>query len=250
MTFSATVDADVLLDALAPISALVSECKIHTEANALEITAVDPANVGMGDIKLDAGAYAHYEGDGGTLGVNLDRLEEVLGMADSGDMVQFELNDETRKLEIVIGGLEYTLALIDPDSIRQEPDIPDLDLPATYVFEGSELDRAVTAADLVSDHISVAGKSEDELVISADGDTDDVVVTIGDDDLLSGRHEGDAPVRSLFSLDYLENMVGPIGKETDVSLLIGDEVPMTLRYSMHSGDVQVVNCLAPRIQSD
>jgi len=250
MTFSATVSADILADALEPVSALVSECKIHTHDDGLEITAVDPANVGMNNMELDASACAHYDADGGVLGVNLDRFEDVLGMADSGDMVSLDLNEETRKLEIVVGGLEYTLALIDPDSIRQEPDIPDLDLPATYVFKASELSRAVTAADLVSDHITIVGKREDELIISADGDTDDVVVDISEDKLLSGNHAEDSPVKSLFSLDYLKSMVGPIDNGTDVSLVVGQEFPVTLRYSMHDGDVSVLNCLAPRIQSD
>jgi len=250
MTFSATVSADILADALAPVSALVSECKIHTNEDGLEITAVDPANVAMGNMELDAAACAHYETDGGVLGVNLDRFEDVLGMAGSDDMVKLDLNEETRKLDIVVGGLEYTLALIDPDSIRQEPDIPDLDLPATYVFKASELSRAVSAADLVSDHITIVGKREDELVISADGDTDDVVVEIDEDKLLSGNHAEDSPVKSLFSLDYLKSMAGPIDNGTDVSLVVGQEFPVKLRYSMHDGDVSVLNCLAPRIQSE
>jgi len=250
MTFSAIVDADILADALEPVSALVSECKIHVNESGLEITAVDPANVGMVDMELDASACAHYDADGGVLGVNLDRFEDVLGMADADDMVKLDLNEETRQLDITIDGLEYTLALIDPDSIRQEPDIPDLDLPATYVFKASELGRAVTAADLVSDHITIVGKREDELVISAEGDTDDAVVTVGDEKLLSGRHAEDSPVRSLFSLDYLKSMAGPIGNETEVSLVVGQEFPVILQYSMHDGDVSVKNVLAPRIQSD
>jgi len=249
VTFSAAVEAGRLADALDPVSALVDECKIHVEPDALEIRAVDPANVGMVDMALDASTCAHYEADGGVIGVNLERLEDVLGMADSDDMARLDLDEETRRLEIVIGGLEYTLALIDPDSIRQEPDIPDLDLPATYVFEGSELGRAVTAADLVSDHIDIRAEDETQLVIAAEGDTDDVEVTVGEDDLLSGRLDGDR-AESLFSLDYLKSMAGPIDGDTEVSLVAGNEMPLKLRYSMHEGDVSVTNMLAPRIQSE
>jgi len=248
MTVAVTVDPETLADALAPVSTLVDECKIHAEADGLEIAAVDPANVAMVDMTLDASACAHYDADGTTLGVNLDRLEDVLGMADSGDMVKIELNEETRKLDIRIGGLAYTLALIDPDSIRQEPDIPDLDLPATLVCEGSEISRALTAADLVSDHVQMAASPNGELVIGADGDTDDVEVTLDDDDLLSATVSDN--VESLFSLDYLKSIEKPIDKDADVSLLVGQEMPVKLRYSIADGDCSVVHMVAPRIQSE
>jgi len=171
-------------------------------------------------------------------------------MADSDEFVHLVLDGESRKLTIEMGGLEFTMALIDPDSIREEPDIPDLDLPATYVFEGSELDRAVTAADLVGDHVEMTGVDEDELAITAEGDTDDVEVEISGDDLLSGRHEASGEAASLFSPDYLEDMLGPIGKETECSLRLGGEMPLKLRYSFHDSDVSVLNLLAPRIQGD
>lgn len=252
MTFSAIVDADTLTDALDPVTALVNECKIRTNDNGLSITAVDPANVGMVDMSLDAGACASYSPrDRDTpLGVNLKRLTDVIGMADSGDMVALELDDETRKLHIEIDGLEYTLALIDPESIRQEPDLPDLDLAATYVFEGRRLDRAVTAAEMVSNHIAIEAVGEDELVFSADGDTDDVTETLTGDQLLSGRHEGDGAAESLFSLDYLADIASVIGSDDELSLRIGDEFPLKLHYTREDGGISVTNMLAPRIQSE
>lgn len=247
MTFHAIVAADTLTSALEPVSALVHECKIHTDEDGLQIRVVDPANVAMAQMELDADAFESYETDGGLLGVDLERLETVLGMADSDDVVELDLDEDTRKLHIEIDGLEYDLALIDPESIRQEPDIPDLDLAGTYVFEGSRIDRAVTAADLCSDHIAIEGAGDSELVFAAEGDTDDVEVTLEDRDLLSSALEGDA-CRSLFSLDYLQDMKRPLGAATAVSLLVGDELPIKLRYSLADGDVSVVNLLAPRIQ--
>lgn len=246
MTFSAIVSADSLSAALEPVSALVDECKLNLGEDGLEVRAVDPANVAMVDMSLDADGFESYEAGGGVIGVDLDRLQEVLGFADSGDLVHLELN--RGKLDIEIASLEYTLALIDPDSIRQEPDIPDLDLEGTYVFEGQEIDRAVRAADLCSDHIAIRGVADDELRFEAEGDIDDVEVTLAERDLLSGVLE--AECESLFSLDYLQDIKKPIGSETEVSLLVGDEFPVKLRYSLADGDVEVVNMLAPRIKSD
>src|SRR6056297_4364413 len=158
--FKAIVSAETLTSALDSISVLVDECKIHLEEDGLEIRAVDPANVGMVDLSLDSAAFESYEADGGLIGVNLSRLEDIAGMADAGQLVHLELDEETRKLHIAIDGLEYTLALIDPDSIRQEPDLPDLDLSSHVVIEGKDINRAVTAADMVSDHIALGVAAE------------------------------------------------------------------------------------------
>jgi len=250
MTFKAIVDADTLSDAIEPVSALVDECKVNLLEDGIEIRAVDAANVGMVDVSLDAGAFESYDADGGLIGIDLDRFEDVLSMAESGDLVHLFLNEETRKLEIAIDGLEYTLACIDPESVRREPEIPDLDLPATFILEGKALGRAITAADLVGDHIAVIATADSELVFEAEGDTDSVDVTLTKSDLIGVVQTPAEDAESLFSLDYLQDMERPIAADADVSLLVGDEFPAKLRYSRADGAVKVVNMLAPRISSE
>jgi len=246
--FNAIVSADTLQATLDSVSVLVDECKIHLTDEGLEIRAVDPANVGMVDLALDAAAFESYETDGGLIGVNLSRLEDIAGMADSGQLIHLELDEETRKLHIAIDGLEYTLALIDPDSIRQEPDLPDLDLAAHVVIEGRDIDRAVTAADMVSDHIALGVDATDELFyVDAEGDTDDVHLELDTEDLID-LTPGDA--HSLFSLDYLKNMDKAIPKDAEVRMELGDEFPVKMHFDFAEGHGSVTYMLAPRIQSE
>ena len=246
--FNAIVSADTLRATLDSVSVLVDECKIHLTDEGIEIRAVDPANVGMVDLRLDATAFESYETDGGIIGVNLSRLEEFASMADSGQLINLELDEETRKLHVQIDGLEGTLALIDPDSIRQEPDLPDLDLPATVVLEGRDIDRAVTAADMVSDHIALGVETDDEVFyVDAEGDTDDVHFELGRDDLID-LVAGDA--HSLFSLDYLKDMNKAIPKDAEIEMELGEEFPVKMHFDIAEGDGTVTYMLAPRIQSD
>jgi proliferating cell nuclear antigen len=246
--FEAIVSADVLGETLDSVGVLVDECKIHCNEDGLEIRAVDPANVGMVDLRLEAAAFESYEADGGLIGVDLARLSDIVGMADAGQLVDLSLDEETRKLEIRIDGLEYTLALIDPDSIRQEPDIPDLDLPAEIVMEGRELDRAVTASDMVSDHVALGVDADDEtFYVDAAGDTDDVHLELGADDLIA-LSAGDA--HSLFSLDYLQDMNRAIPADAEVTVRLGEEFPVRMTFSTAEGLGEVTYLLAPRIQSE
>ena len=246
--FKAIVSSGTLKAALDSVGVLVDECKIRLDEDELTIRAVDPANVGMVNLTLDAGAFESYETDGGVIGVNLQRLEDIAGMAGSDDLVHLELDEETRKLHISIDGLEYTLALIDPDSIRKEPDLPDLDLPATVVIEGRDIDRAVKAADMVSDHIALGVDADaEEFYVDAEGDTDDVHLELGRDDLID-LTAGEA--RSLFSLDYLKEMNKAIPKDAEVHINLGEEFPVELEFEIAEGSGQVTYVLAPRIQSD
>jgi proliferating cell nuclear antigen len=246
--FKAIVGASTLQDALDSVSVLVDECKIRLNEDALSIRAVDPANVGMVDLTLEAAAFESYDADGGVIGVNLARLEDIAGMAGSGDLIHLELDEETRKLHIEIDGLSYTLALIDPESIRQEPDIPELDLPAEIVVEGAQLDRGVTAADMVSDHIRLRVAEADEaFLVEAEGDTDDVDLELTREDLIALTA---GPADSLFSLDYLKDMNKAIPGDAEVTVELGEEFPVKLHYGFGEGLGQVTFMLAPRIQSD
>ena len=246
--FKAIVSASTLRDALDSVSVLVDECKVRLNEDGLSIRAVDPANVGMVDLSLDSAAFESYEADGGVIGVNLARLEDIAGMGNAGDLVHLELDEETRKLHIRIDGLSYTLALIDPDSIRQEPDIPDLDLPARIVVEGNQLDRGITAADMVSDHINLrVDEGAATFHIEAEGDTDDVDFEMGPDALIDLEA---GPADSLFSLDYLKDMNKAIPGDAEVTIELGEEFPVKLHYEFAEGLGNVTFMLAPRIQSD
>ena len=246
--FTAIVRADTLQATLDSIGVLVDECKIHLTADGLEIRAVDPANVGMVDLALDADAFESYEADGGLIGVNLVRLQDIAGMASGDDLVHLDLDEETRKLHISIDGLEYTLALIDPESIREEPDLPDLDLSATIVIEGRDIDRAGTAADMVSDHIELGvDESDEQFYVAAEGDTDDVHLELGQDDLIDLTV---GPASSLFSLDYLQDMNKAIPKDTEVTMELGEEFPVKLHFDFAESDGTVTYMLAPRIQNN
>lgn len=242
------VDSSTFASFLDSCDVLVDECKIHLNEDGMQIRAVDPANVGMVDATLAAAAFESYTGGNETIGVNLDRLTDIVGMADSGQLLNFELDVERRMLNIRIGGLTYNLALIDPDSIRQEPDIPDLDLPANIVAESSQLEKGINAADMVSDHITLSTDPQnDTFNIAAEGDTDDVDLELDADELID-LTTSDAT--SLFSLDYLKDMKKSFPSNTEVEVELGSEFPVKMHYEFAEGLGHVTFMLAPRIESE
>jgi len=206
----------------------------------------------MVDVNIPGSAFERLDvGDEMTLGINLETLADVLSMSESGDVLIAELNAETKKIELSFPatGLEYTCALIDPDAIRQEPDIPDLDLGGEYIVPGRAIDRGLSAADLVSDHIRFEGVGDDKLRLSADGDTDTVDLAI-DDALIDGELTGDDQTESIFSLEYLTDITRPIGSDSAVTVDLGSEMPVKLHFETGGGDINVSAMVAPRIQGN
>jgi proliferating cell nuclear antigen len=226
MTLGFRVDVATFNSVIDSLRSIVEESKLRFDETGLSSTAVDAANVAMVDVTLDAELFDRLNVDDGEsiLGANLETLSDVCGQAQSGDDLIAELDPETRKLnlEFPATGLEYQMALIDPDSIRQEPDIPDLELEGRYTISGETLNRGLSATDLVSDHIAIRGIDADSLMIRAEGDTDETELLItSETDLLDGAHDGDEDITSLFSLDYLNDVFGPVSRDTPISIRVG-----------------------------
>ncbi len=246
--FKAVISAEILRDAIEAVSSLVDEVKFTISENGMELKAVDPANVAMVSFRLDPKAFEYFEATSGEIGVDLTRLIDVLSMADRGDNVTLELDEENHKLKIGVGSLSYTLSLIDPSAVRKEPRVPELDLPAHVTLPGSQLRKGIKAAEKVSDHVvlGVTDEPEDQFYMEARGDIDSLKLTMPSTELL-GLKPGKA--RSLFSLEYLSDMSKSIGKAQEVTLEMGLDYPLKISFKIGQG-VDISYLLAPRIEQD
>ena len=246
--FTAAVKGGAIKEFVSTLRAIVDEAKIRVGPDGIHTRAVDPANVAMYDVSLAAGAFESYDATEGVLGVNLERFEEVLKLAKKNDLVQLSFNTTSFKLVIHIDGVEFTMALIDPDSIRKEPEIPEMDLPISLTLEEAQISRGVKAADMVSDHIRFrCDEAETTVYIEAEGDTDNVSLELADDDLAAlTAADGNA----LYSLDYVNDISKQFPKGTEITLTFGGDFPMMFEYQFSDGECDVLAMLAPRIQSD
>lgn len=115
-------------------------------------------------------------------------------------------------------------------------------------MDEAEFKRAIRAADMVSDHITLQVDEREECFIAnAEGDTDDVDLELSGDDL-EDADWGSA--YSLFSLEYLKDLRKPIPSDTVVRMQLGEEFPIKLTFELADGAVDVESMVAPRIQSD
>lgn len=244
--FKATIDADILKSSIETLSVLVDEARFRISTEGLSVRAVDPANVAMVSFELASSAFDDYAADDCEIGMDLTKINDIFGVAEKNEKATLELDELSQKMSIHIGGFSYTLSLLDPSTIRAEPRIPQLELPAEVVLNGKELQKAVKAAEKISDHMSL-GVDEDIFYMEAEGDTDKVRLEMPRDQLIDLK-SGEA--RSLFSLDYLSDIVKPASKSNEITLELGRDYPIRISFTIAEGAGKISYLLAPRIESD
>lgn len=244
--FKATIDADILKSSIETLSVLVDEARFRISTEGLSVRAVDPANVAMVSFELASSAFDDYAADDCEIGMDLTKINDIFGVAEKNEKATLELDEMSQKMSIHIGGFSYTLSLLDPSTIRAEPRIPQLELPAEVVLNGKELQKAVKAAEKISDHMSL-GVDDEIFYMEAEGDTDKVRLEMPRNQLIDLK-SGEA--RSLFSLDYLSDIVKPASKSNEVTLELGRDYPIRISFIIAEGAGKISYLLAPRIESD
>lgn len=243
----AKISASKLQDILTPISVLVDECKINLSPGNLEIRAVDPANVCMVDVRMSKEGFEEYEAESSVIGVDLNRFQDIIKMGSSDSEVRLVGDKETQNLNIEVENVSYSLSLLDPDSIRDGPDIPDIDLESSIKIEGSHIAQGIKAASMVSDHVELSFNSATpSFLIRAEGDTDDVEVEHGES--RSEELSTPADTSSLYSLEYLDKISKAVGNNQVVNLEMQSDKPVRIEFEISDGEGEVLYMLAPRIQ--
>lgn len=243
----ASAGVSTIQELLSPVSVLVDECKIEISDNGLQIRAVDPANVCMVDVTLEEDGFESFEGQRSVVGVDLERLEDIISMGTSGSTVSLSADSSNQRLNIDVENVDYNLSLIDPDSIRDGPDIPDLDLPAETRIEGGKVSQGIKAAGMVSDRLMLSFDEDDDTFrMGAEGDTDDVNVEHNESDVESMVAQD---AESVYSLEYLQKISKAVGSSREINLEMDDEKPVKIEYEIAEENGGVVYMLAPRIQN-
>ena len=244
--FEGKVKADVLKEVVDVVSTLVDEAKFNLGKDSITVKAVDPAHVAMVDLSLDRGAFEAYKADEGEIGVDMDKMKEILRLAKAGETIALSHDEDKNRLVVTVGNTTRRMALVDTAGMS-DPKVPSLNLPAKLVVRTDELRQAIRASESISDHIALKAFPEGFEILS-EGDTDNVSHMVPKD-MLEELQCKDA-VRSLFPLDYFSNMVKAISSASNVTLYLGSDYPVKMEFKIAGGKGDVRYLLAPRIESE
>ena len=244
--FKAELRADTLKGLVNIISTLIDEVKFTVTPDGMSLKAVDPAHVAMVELIVEKEAFETYEADETELGVDLDKVKDVLKLAGSGDIISMEQDSDRGRLVFKVGNITRRMNLVDTSSIN-DPRVPEFDLKATVKVPVTELQRGIKASESISDHITlIAGDDMFELLCEGDTDSADLKLNASETVVINSPEKAG----STFPLDYFSNLVKAIPSDVIVTIKLDDDYPVEIDFKLADDKGSVRYLLAPRIEND
>lgn len=239
-------ETKLLKDSVTIIADLVTEVRFKVTTTALELVAMDPANVAMVVYKLLSSAFAEYSvKEQVTIAVNLNDLKGVFRRIKPQDTMTLELSEN--KLKITLKGAskrEFYLPLIDIDLRDQK--IPNLSFTATVQTTSDTLSDGIDDADIIGESVSFAADKE-SFTISSSSELSKAIIEIPHDE--KTKIKSADGVKSKYSIEYLKKMV-PAGKLVPhVEISFSKDYPLKLDYKLID-KMELAFILAPRVDND
>lgn len=235
-----------LKDSISIISDLVTEGSFKITPDAIELIAMDPANVAMVIFKLLSSSFVEYNVKGQTvISINLNDLKQVLRRAKTNDSVTLEIEDNKFKITFKSNATRtFFLPLIDIEDKEQK--VPDLKFSAIITTDSQVINEAIEDASIIGESVSFIAE-DNELKVIAIGDLSKACISIQADK--DTKIVAEEKVKSKFSIEYLKKMIQG-GKLSDkVILQISNDYPLKLEYKVLN-KVQLSFILAPRVDND
>lgn len=220
------------------IGNLVTECRVVFTENGLETKAVDTANAAMVHARIPKEVMDAYTSPDCIFGIEMEKIRNAIAIMGEEDLT---LEVDAQKMTVRDGKTEYRCRSVDPSTIRKEPNIPNLTLPAIAEFSGATLAESIKNLGKISEKITfdLNGKT---LTLSAEGAAEDRL-----DRTIEVERTGDASAIASFSLDYLLEMAKAFRAVDKLTLEMNTDHPLRVKFEV--GGVSIVYLLAPRVET-
>lgn len=235
---------------ISAISALVDEANFEISPQGITLRAMDPSRIAMVDFELPKGAFSSYSCDEeGRIGINLDEMEKIVRRAGAGNSLTLGVDREKNQLEITLEGRTkrtFRVSLIELGADR--PPTLNVDFDVNIKITADTLKEIIQDADIISDFIAIDAAPK-ALKISAQGDTGNLEIQMEKDQEALLEYNVKEPARSLYALEYLNDMMKAVAAADTVQMEFGKGTPIKLVFSVSSGG-HITYYLAPRVEDD
>lgn len=238
-----------LKDSITIISELVNEARFKITKDAIEMVAMDPANVAMVLFKLLSSTFVEYDVKEETeISINLGNFKQVLKRAKPNDMLHLELS-ENNKLKIVLDGASkrtFTLPIIELEEKEQK--IPTLNFPVSILLPSEMLSEAIEDVDIVGESVSFM-IDNNKFVVLAEGDLNEAHIAMSESDDVKITVDTQEKVKSKYSIEYLKKMMPASKLAPTAKVMFKKDYPLKLEYKSVD-KVMLSFILAPRVEND
>ncbi|MFH1510859.1 MAG: proliferating cell nuclear antigen (pcna) [Candidatus Woesearchaeota archaeon] len=237
-----------LRDSVIIISDLVNEARFKITPQAVELVAMDPANVAMVIFKLFSSCFTEYDVKKATeIGINLSNLKQILKRSNPSDMLTIEATQDN-KLQITMQGANtrtFSLPMLDIEEKDQK--VPELNFTMQVTTPCTMFNSAIEDADIVAESVTLIADDK-KFVVQAEGDLSKARIEIKGDETKISTSSKDT-IKAKYSIEYLKKMIGGSKLSDKVEINFSKDYPLRLEYKVVDR-MQLAFILAPRVESD
>ena len=238
-----------LTESVSIISDLVNEARFKVNKEAIELVAMDPANVAMVIFKLLSSSFIEYDVKKDVeIAINLSNLKQIMRRVKPNDMLTLELDPEN-KLRVELKGNNlrtFNLPIIEFDEKEQK--IPDLKFPVAISLPSGILNEAIEDVDVVGESVTFMAEPK-KFTINAEGDLSQAKIEIKEGDNIKIKVDGNETVKAKYSIEYLKKMITGSKIADQVSIYFNKDYPLKLEYKTVD-KIMLSFILAPRVENE
>ncbi|MDO8427836.1 MAG: proliferating cell nuclear antigen (pcna) [Candidatus Diapherotrites archaeon] len=231
------------------VSVLIDEAELVIASEGLTLKATDPSQISLVDFELSKKNFSKFEVPETTkLGLDLDYLSQVLSRAKKEDQLSLVLDKDKSNLKITFLGSSkrsFSIPLIDV-SEQQLPN-PKIEFDAEIVVQADVLKESLKDAALISSHVILEATLE-SMGIKAHSSKGTLNSETKKSESCVKKFNVKTQCRSIFPLDYLQDMLKAADSSTEVCISLKTNAPVKLSYSI--GSATIAYFLAPRIETE
>ena len=236
-----------LKESISIISDLVSEARFKVTSDAIELVAMDPANVAMVIFKLLSSCFTEYDVKKElNIAINLSNFKQILGRAKPEDILTLEMEENKLKIQMKSNTTRtFSLPIIDLE--EEEQKVPELKFPVSIKTTASLLSGSIEDVDIVAESVTFLTEPK-KLIILAEGDLSQAKIEVKDDEETKINSTSDN-IRSKYSIEYLKKMITASKLASEVTMQFDKDYPLKLEYTVVD-KLQLAFVLAPRVENE
>ena len=245
----ARIEARDLKEVVNTLLALVDEANFEVTREGIRTRAMDVSRIAMIMLELPPSAFQDFDfaEEKAELGINLDKVKEVLKGARASDIIEISVPDPTM-IEFAVGNVKRRIRLLGAGEVKT-PKAPVFEFTAKAELFREEFMKFLNYADDISDHIVIEMKpGQLRLYASGEGEMEEVELTLTEDQLPYIDVQEEA--RAMYTIEYIMAIMKAASSADRVTLKIKTDHPMEMEFTVCRGAGTARFLLAPRISAE
>jgi len=243
-----SIESDVYDSFISTATTFHDEGRLTISDSQVEMVAPDKSNVAMTDVRLTSRAFESIDAPDTELGIDLEKVEDSLGVFEKEDTITLSHSDETRRQTISDGTLSFDFATIALQYIQDRGEIPDFQFATEFTMSEDEFGKLINAVEMVGDVLEIESDEEQNTVkLFAHGDTDEVDKVYDSEDIdISHLADG----HGMYSLNYLKPVKKAAKGADEITISFAEDYPIKITFKKHDGGLVANFLVAPKIRDD